>query len=71
MWHPVEEMILRTMQQHKLALGMQVTEGETCECGYWTGNEEPGRNRPLGVRDALDWHVSQEIFKVLYGDHYS
>lgn len=44
------------LRDHKLAEGMQVSSGSTCQCGYWTGEERPGVSRPPGIRDALDWH---------------
>lgn len=34
---------------------LQVSE-TTCICGYWSENEIAGKTRPVGVRNALDWH---------------
>lgn len=67
-WHPVEQKIARILNEHKPTRGMRVTMGETCQCGYWTGNEEPGKTRPVGLQ-GLDWHVSREIFKMFYGQY--
>lgn len=63
------EIILKVIQDHKPARGMKVTSGETCECGYWTGDEVAGVDRPPGVRDELDWHLTREIvYQILYND---
>ena len=47
------------LRSHKPTTGMQVASGITCECGYWTGDERAGVDRPVGIRgDGLDWHRS-------------
>lgn len=65
MYHPVEAKIAKVIQEHKPTRGMKVSMGETCQCGYWNGNEVAGKTRPVGLQ-GLDWHVAQEIFKALY-----
>lgn len=58
------EDLYRELSKHHPARGVQVASGVTCECGYWTGTEEPGRNRPIGIRgDQLDWHRTQVVIE--------
>lgn len=52
------------LKSHKPATGMVVSMGQTCQCGYWTGEERAGITRPAGVNgDGLDWHRSVLIAK--------
>ena len=44
------------LKEHIRVEGMTVSEGEICQCGYWTGNERAGKDRPLGINDPLNWH---------------
>lgn len=53
---------------HKRSSGMVVSMGATCECGYWTGNERAGVDRPAGIVDALNWHRAVLIAELLKGD---
>lgn len=49
---------------HRPAQGMKVAMGQTCQCGYWTGEERPGYDKPVGNAmgsDGLDWHRAQLI----------
>lgn len=53
------ESVNEILRSHKPTTGMKVASGQTCECGYWTGEERAGVDRPVGVRgDGLDWHRS-------------
>ena len=49
------------LRGHYPSRGMKVSMGETCQCGYWTGNEKAGYDRPVGVVNALDWHRANLI----------
>jgi hypothetical protein len=63
------ERLYRELSLHHPTRGMAVTMGTTCECGYWTGREQPGVDRPVGVRgDQLDWHRTQVAIAVLKGE---
>ena len=54
--------INNVLKGHYPTRGMQVSRGVTCECGYWTGTEESGKNRPVGVSgDQLDWHRAKLV----------
>jgi hypothetical protein len=54
------EALYRDLSKHHPTRGVSVSMGVTCQCGYWTGEEEPGKTRPVGVRgDQLDWHRTQ------------
>lgn len=62
------EPLYRELSKHHPTRGMSVAMGVTCECGYWTGGEQPGKNRPVGVRgDQLDWHRTQVALDFLGG----
>lgn len=59
-WTYDEEALYRELSKHHPARGMVVASGVTCACGYWTGVERPGVDRPPGVTgDQLDWHRAQ------------
>ena len=61
-----EEQLYRELSKHHPKRGMVVAMGVTCECGYWTGGEEGGKNRPVGVRgDQLDWHRTKVAAAIL------
>lgn len=63
------ERLYRELSLHHPTRGMAVSMGVTCECGYWTGTEQGGKNRPVGVRgDQLDWHRTQVTIAVLKGE---
>jgi len=52
------------LRNHRPAQGMKVAMGQTCQCGYWTGEERPGYDKPVGNAigsDGLDWHRAQLI----------
>lgn len=56
----VTELIAESLREHQPTTGMKVASGETCNCGYWTGNERPGVTRPVGFQ-GLQWHQAQVI----------
>lgn len=61
-----EEALYRELSKHHPTRGMSVAMGTTCECGYWTGDEEGGKNRPVGIRgDGLDWHRTKVVVAFL------
>jgi hypothetical protein len=54
--------IFRALEDHYPTRGMKVASGETCECGYWTGQETAGKTRPVGHRgDVLNWHRAEVV----------
>lgn len=56
------------LNAHQPTSGMQVAMGATCACGYWTGDEQAGVNRPIGsAGDQLNWHRSQLIADFVKG----
>ena len=60
------EGIAGVLREHQAAGGMQVASGVTCRCGYWTGNEEPGKTRPVGF-SGLQWHQSEAVAAHILG----
>lgn len=67
-WTERAELIHKTLKRHQPEQGMKVSTGETCICGYWTGEEEPGKSRPAGLGTmSLAWHQAQMIDRVLEG----
>jgi hypothetical protein len=62
------EDLYHELSKHHQTRGMAVSMGVTCECGYWTGEEEGGKNRPVGIRgDQLDWHRTQIALRFFEG----
>lgn len=59
-YSPLAAAIGDIIRQHQPTTGMRVASGETCRCGYWTGTERPGKDRPVG-HGGLTWHQAQEI----------
>ena len=57
---PDVEAIAGVLREHMATGGMSVASGVTCRCGYWTGNEEPGKTRPVGY-SGLQWHQAEQI----------
>lgn len=57
--------IFHALDAHQPTRGMKVAMGETCECGYWTGQEEAGKTRPVGYRDMLNWHRAEVVRELL------
>ena len=53
------------IRDHVPTKGMAPTMGTYCVCGYSTGDERPGIDRPPGVRDPLDWHRANLIVKAM------
>lgn len=51
----IEEELARELNKHYPTRGMKVAMGETCECGYWTGEEDRFTPHPWGL-DRLDLH---------------
>ena len=69
MINPLAVAINEVLKGHYPHRGMQVSRGATCECGYWTGTEEAGKNRPAGVQgDQLNWHRASLIAEFLDGE---
>lgn len=63
-----EEALYRELSKHHQTRGVSVSMGVTCECGYWTGEEDGGKNRPVGIRgDQLDWHRTKISLEFLKG----
>jgi hypothetical protein len=61
---PVAVRVNSILANHRPAQGMKVAMGQTCQCGYWTGEERPGYDKPVGNAmgsDGLDWHRAQLI----------
>ncbi|WPM94321.1 hypothetical protein VB1_CDS0072 [Arthrobacter phage Marchesin] len=54
------------LRSHVPATGMVVASGITCRCGYWTGEERPGINRPVGF-SGLAWHQAQALEAAGFG----
>lgn len=52
------EVLEKIHKEHGPTTGMKVSSGDTCKCGYWSGVERPGIDRPLGYQ-GLDWHIIQ------------
>lgn len=62
----ISEFLYRELQRHHQHRGMVVASGVTCACGYWTGEERAGIDRPIGVSgDQLDWHRTQIVLVLL------
>lgn len=61
-WDSTAERVALVIREHQPTTGMAVTMGTTCKCGYWTGDEEPGRNRPVGFQ-GLQWHQAVMVSK--------
>ena len=59
--------IADALRKHQLTRGMAVTMGSTCDCRYWTGQERPGKTRPVGYQ-GLTWHQAEVIADVVQ-DH--
>jgi hypothetical protein len=55
--------IHQALESHRPTRGMKVAMGETC--GYWTGQETAGKTRPVGIRDALNWHRAEVVREML------
>jgi hypothetical protein len=62
------EGIAKLLAEHKPA-ALQVSMGEKCRCGYWTGNEVAGKTRPVGFI-GLDWHRAQVVDAWLAGQEH-
>jgi hypothetical protein len=54
------------LRKHQPTTGMSVASGVTCQCGYWTGDEQPGVTRPPGF-SGLTWHQAQEVDATIFG----
>lgn len=65
--NPLAVTIAEVLRNHEQTTGMQVAMGTTCKCGYWTGNEEPGRTRPVGYQ-GLTWHQAEVIAALIAGE---
>lgn len=59
--------IAETLTLHQLTRGMAVAMGHTCACGYWTGNDEHRKTRPVGYQ-GLTWHQAEVVAAVVI-DH--
>lgn len=66
--NPLAVKIEAVTKQHVMTRGLQVSRGATCQCGYWTGEEQPGITSPLGFLDPLNWHRSKVIAEFLEGE---
>lgn len=60
------EAIAEVLREHMATGGMSVASGVTCRCGYWTGNEEPGKTRPVGY-SGLQWHQAEAVAAHILG----
>ena len=49
------EALGRALREHQPTTGMSVAMGATCRCGYWNGDEDGGKTRPVGYQ-GLQWH---------------
>lgn len=56
--------IADTLLLHQLTRRMVVASGHTCDCGYWTGEERPGKTRPAGYQGLL-WHQAEVVAAVV------
>lgn len=56
--------IAESIRAHQPTTGMKVAMGETCACGYWTGRDRPGKERPVGYQ-GLQWHQATVIRELL------
>ncbi len=63
---PGVEAIAGVLREHMATGGMSVASGVTCRCGYWTGNEEPGKTRPVGY-SGLQWHQAEAVAAHILG----
>lgn len=56
--------IADALREHQLTQGMAVAMGSTCDCRYRTGQERPGKTRPVGYQ-GLTWHRAEVIAAVV------